>query len=151
MYDFREYLLFWFSEWRLPEMMAFFTWPFPRTMPFCLAAFFESLMCSPQRGVVAMIWVLIWVYEFFMRALSICGFDTGFWGYRFDLKNEFLRADLKSMFEIGTEYTMVLQCIILLYHPLSCTEQGDIGMAVFSEKGGCLLCSIIRRILSIVD
>ena len=37
---------------------------------------------------------------------------------------EFLRAELKTIIDIATEYIIVLQCIILLCHALSCTEQG---------------------------
>ena len=37
---------------------------------------------------------------------------------------EFLRAELKTIIDIATEYIIVLQCIILLRRALSSTEQG---------------------------
>ena len=56
----------------------------------------------------------------------------------------FLWADLKSIFEIGTEYI-----IVTTDHPAtSCLAThgtgGDIGMVVCNEKGGYLLCSVNR-------
>ena len=84
-----------------------------------------------------------------MRLSSICRFDISlrgddfWWGAWFSIGEfELLRADLHSIIEIVTEYTMVLQCIILLCRPLSCTEQRGYRYSCIYSKRGYVCCAM---------
>ena len=105
--------------------------------------------------------VLLW-FEFFIwvsrRVLSVCRFDTGFRGDDFWCENMIfdwriwflvgrLDIDFRHWDRVHCSYN-VSTCYVV---PCHAEIGGDIGMVVCNEKGGCSLCSIVRRMWSIVD